>query len=63
MKRSVRVLLFKGGEQELFITTYNAIDDRECKAETTFTTWLANSNHVICLKPSGNPNNIKSGVN
>jgi hypothetical protein len=27
---------FKGGKQELLITTYNAINDKEYKAETIF---------------------------
>ena len=63
MKRSAKASLFKGGKQEPFITTYNATDNRECKAKTIFMIQPANLNHVICLKPSGNLNNIKSGVN
>ena len=47
IQRSVKVLLFKGGEQKLFITIYNSINDKECKAKTTFTTWLANLNYII----------------
>ena len=63
MKRSTRVLLFKGSKQEPFITTYNITDNKEYKAKATFTTWPANSNYIIYLKPSGNLNNIKSGIN
>ena len=52
-----------GGKQEPLITTYNATDNRECKAKTTFTTWLVNLKYVTQLKLSGSPNNIKSGIN
>ena len=63
MKRSARASLFEGGEQEPLITTYNAMNDRECEAENMFMAWPANLNHVTQLKPSGSPNNMKSGVN